>query len=146
MGECDLCSLADGGVRRHAPGEGLEGVAVGRDGLGTKPMVEQLLADRTLGAIDRGEHGVEVEIVPRAIVQRAVPGCRVDTGVMVLSDRREVSLARPRPAPLRADAPERLFAGGPRECGQDERQDDCGSGKENEIWDGGSLVQGRSGG
>jgi hypothetical protein len=98
-------------------------------------VVEQLLADGALGAIDRGEYGVEVEILPGAIVQRAVPACRTDADVMVSSDRREVSFPRPRPAPPGANAPERLFTGVPGECGQDERQDDCSSGKENEIWD-----------
>jgi len=102
-------------------------------------MVEQLPADRALGAIERSEHVVEVEILPRTLVERAVPSCRLDPDAMVRGNRRELSRAGPRPAPLRANARQRLSAGVPRERGQDGRQGDCGSGKENEIRNGGSL-------
>ena len=58
-----------GGIREPAD-ERVERLQVIRGVGRPQPMVERMLAQRALRAIDRGEHVVEQQVIPGAVVQR----------------------------------------------------------------------------
>jgi hypothetical protein len=59
------------------------------DWRGSETVIQRVLAQRALRAIDRGEHVVAIQINPRPIVERAVAGCSRHTRSVRFRDRVE---------------------------------------------------------
>lgn len=73
------------------------------DRSGAEPAVEGLLPQRALGAIERAEDGVEIEIVSRAPFQRPAGVHDADARVVPRSDGVHPVDAGTRPAPVHAE-------------------------------------------
>ena len=89
----ELEPLADVGVGTHLRHQRLEGLEVIGERRGPQAMVERLLADRALGAVEQREHGIEMQVVARPIVERRVGAALRDADAVILRDERH----RPRP-------------------------------------------------
>jgi hypothetical protein len=85
-----------------------------------KTVVEHLLADRALRAIECGEHGVEIQVLPRPVVERAGRVAMRDLTSVVLADRTHVARADLGFAPFQAEAGEGRSSSVPAKAGDEQ--------------------------
>ena len=88
-----LCPLARVRVVGHAVDERFERTDIVGDGRGPETMIERLLPERTLSAVEHGKDVVEIEIVPGPLVERRAARIWSNARPMVFRDRFHLAVA-----------------------------------------------------
>ena len=96
--ECDLRALTLEHLQVHHLDERVKGVERRAGARRAQPVIQRLLADDALRAVENREHGIHVQVVPRAVVERwSVFGGR---GTVVVNERGKVAIAIDEATPL----------------------------------------------